>query len=274
MTNQYVPVLKYPGAKWKIADWIISFMPEHHTYVEPFFGSGAVFFRKPMSNIETINDIDERVVNVFRCIRDHSDELINELAMTPYARDTYEETYEVNLSKLSPVKAAVNFLNQSWQGHGFRTNEYKVGWRNDVVGREQMYAVYNYYRLPLWVAQTVDRLKQVQIDNQPALEVIKRHNDKKVLLYVDPPYPLATRAGKQYQYEMQRHDHVALLETLLDFKGLVIISSYDNDLYNSYLKEWHQEEIPALSEYGYKRKEKLYMNFQPPKQISMDELIC
>lgn len=52
-------VMKYPGSKWSIADWIIQFFPEHHSYVEPFFGSGAVLFNKPRSNIETVNDLDD-----------------------------------------------------------------------------------------------------------------------------------------------------------------------------------------------------------------------
>mgnify|MGYP002606369201 CR=1 FL=1 len=39
-------IIKYPGSKWSIADWIINFFPEHHTYLEPFFGSGAVLFNK------------------------------------------------------------------------------------------------------------------------------------------------------------------------------------------------------------------------------------
>ena len=58
-------LIKYPGSKWNIADWILSFFPKHHSYVEPFFGSGAVFFRKEKSNIETINDLDGDVVNFF-----------------------------------------------------------------------------------------------------------------------------------------------------------------------------------------------------------------
>lgn len=51
-------ILKFPGAKWRMADWIISLMPPHKSYLEPFFGSGAVFFCKPPSRIETINDLD------------------------------------------------------------------------------------------------------------------------------------------------------------------------------------------------------------------------
>lgn len=51
-------IMKYPGSKWSLADWIINFFPEHHSYLEPFFGSGAVLFNKPRSNIETVNDLD------------------------------------------------------------------------------------------------------------------------------------------------------------------------------------------------------------------------
>lgn len=39
-------ILKYPGGKWRISDWIIEHIPEHKVYLEPFFGSGAVFLKK------------------------------------------------------------------------------------------------------------------------------------------------------------------------------------------------------------------------------------
>ena len=62
-------IMKYPGSKWGTAQWIISHFPKHHSYVEPFFGSGGVFFNKPRSDIETINDLDGDVVNLFQQIR-------------------------------------------------------------------------------------------------------------------------------------------------------------------------------------------------------------
>jgi len=61
--------MKYPGSKWGLAKWIISHFPEHHSYLEPFFGSGAILFNKPRSNIETVNDLDGDVVNLFDWIR-------------------------------------------------------------------------------------------------------------------------------------------------------------------------------------------------------------
>lgn len=62
--------MKYPGSKWNIAPRLVELIPEHHSYVEPFFGSGAVLFNKPVSDIETINDLDHDVVNIFRCIQE------------------------------------------------------------------------------------------------------------------------------------------------------------------------------------------------------------
>ena len=74
--GQMKPVLKYPGSKWRLAEWIVSLMPPHKSYLEPFFGSGAVFFKKPPSRIETINDLDGEIINLFRCIREQPEELM------------------------------------------------------------------------------------------------------------------------------------------------------------------------------------------------------
>lgn len=62
-------ILQYPGSKWRIAKQIVSLFPPHHTYLEPYFGSGAVLFNKSRSDIETINDLDENVVNFFQWLK-------------------------------------------------------------------------------------------------------------------------------------------------------------------------------------------------------------
>ncbi|GED58403.1 DNA adenine methylase [Brevibacillus formosus] len=64
-------ILHYPGSKCSMADWIIEHIPEHTTYLEPCFGSGAVFFNKESSALETINDHYGDVENLFKVIRDH-----------------------------------------------------------------------------------------------------------------------------------------------------------------------------------------------------------
>lgn len=250
-------VIKYPGAKWRIADWIINHIPSHKSYLEPFFGSGAVFFRKPASRIETINDIDGNVVNLFLCIRNNPEKLCRLIETTPYARQEYYDAFRQH-SKDSFERARL-FLVQCWQGHGFRIC-YKSGWKNDVVGREYAYAVKYWNQLPEWITNIVGRLKQAQIECQPAVDLIKRFNYDNVLIYADPPYLLSTRKlKKQYAHEMSENDHIELLETLIQHKGPVLLSGYDSELYNSYLSTWGNYQIETTAEKGLPRTEKLWI---------------
>lgn len=85
--------LNYPGAKWDMAPWICSLLPKHRSYLEPFFGSGAVLFNKQPSAIETVNDVDGDIVNFFSVLRDSPEELANRIALTPYARDVFEDAH-------------------------------------------------------------------------------------------------------------------------------------------------------------------------------------
>lgn len=131
-------VMKYPGSKWGLARWIISFFPPHHSYLEPYFGSGAVLFRKHRSNIETVNDLDSDVVGLFDCIRRDPERLARAVYFTPYSREMYERTYQEMPD--DPFEKALYFCIRLDQGHGFRTCGGKVGWKNDVQGRERAYA--------------------------------------------------------------------------------------------------------------------------------------
>ena len=227
-------VLKYPGSKWNIARQLVNLIPEHHSYVEPFFGSGAVLFNKPLSDIETINDLDSDVTNLFRCIQKDSERLARLVMTTPYSREEYDRQFEGTDRTLyaSSFQRAAGFLVKCHQGHGFRTNGYKVGWKNDVVGRERSYALWNWYRLPEWIIDIAERLKKVQIENRPALEVIERFDYENVFIYLDPPYLLGTRTAKQYMHEMKDEDHEELLKLILKSKAKIMISGYESDMYS------------------------------------------
>lgn len=257
-------IMKYPGSKWSIADWIISFFQEHHSYVEPFFGSGAVLFHKPRSNIETVNDLDGNVVNLFQWIKNDPERLAHEIYYTPYARQVYDNAFaavpEDSFGK------AVNFYIRLNMGHGFRTNGEKVGWKNDVQGRERAYAATDWCNLPEKILQAAERLRGVQIENRPAVEVMRRFNNKRVLIYLDPPYMLETRHGKQYRCEMDDADQEELLLAALQHKGPVLISGYDSELYNDMLQGWHREETISYSQVCSRKQEILWMNYQPAAQ--------
>lgn len=265
-------IMKYPGSKWAIADWIISFFPEHHSYLEPFFGSGAVFFRKPRSNIETINDLDGNVINLFTWIKKDPEKLAHEIYWTPYARQIYEGSYAAVPE--GSLHQAVNFYIRLQMGRGFRTNGEKTGWKNDIQGRERAYAAGDWCSLPERIMEAAERLRGVQIENRPAVEVMKRFNHKKVLVYLDPPYMPGTRHGKQYRHEMyDEESHIELLDAAVEHKGPVLISGYETDLYNDMLKGWHREEIFCYTQSRSRKREILWMNFEPEeRQLSFADI--
>lgn len=252
----------------------VKLIPEHHSYVEPYFGSGAVFFHKEPSDIETINDLDSDVVNLFQCVQENPEKIASLVYSTPFSREVYDKQFSNSKdgqAEADPYKKALGFLIRCWMGHGFRTNGYKFGWKNDVQGREKMYALCNWVRLPEWVIECVERLRHVQIENRPALEVISRFDYSNVFMYIDPPYVMSTRSGSQYKYEMNDKDHAELLDFLVSTKAKVMISGYESQLYNDKLREWTYNDklrewtkktYLSQAEHGSPRQEVVWMNYQ------------
>ena len=265
------PVLKYPGSKWRMADWIISLMPPHKSYLEPFFGSGAVFFNKRPSRIETINDLDGEIVNLFRCVREWPEELACAVALTPYSREEYERAWSRFKAggKACGIEDARLTLVRYWQSHG-STSVYKGGWKNDRAGREYAYDVRYWRNLPGWVLDAAERLKDAQIEQTQAVELIRRFKHPDVLIYADPPYVVSTRKGKQYVVDMvEDRQHIELLEALKENPGRVIRSGYENELYEKHLQGWMKLHKKALAEGGAARTETVWMNYEPQIEMEM-----
>jgi DNA adenine methylase len=252
------PILKYPGAKWRIAPWIISHFPEHETYVEPYCGSAAVFFCKAPAGHEIINDRYGSIVNLFRVLREHGEELARLIDLTPWARDEYLDCERQFSGTGNDIEDARRFLVRCWQAHGTRFNK-SSGWRN--IGQENNGQTTPVWRqLPARIMATVDRLKHAEIDNRPALEVIARYNSPDCLIYADPPYMLETRNGAYYEYEMTDADHTCLLQALQAHKGMVALSGYAHSIYDESLQDWYRIEYPVIAEHGRRRTEVLWLN--------------
>lgn len=262
-------VFKYPGSKWGITDWIISHFPDHHSYLEPYFGSGAILFNKSRSDIETVNDLDDNVTNLFSWIQRDPERLAHAIYWTPFARTAYEEA--ITTPPKDSLQKAVYFFVKLSQGHGYRTSERRVGWKNDIQGREKAYAARDWAQAPERIIQAAERLRGVQIENKPAIELIPRYNYSNVLIYADPPYVLSTRHGKQYRMEMDDRQQEDMLDVLLAHKGPVLLSGYDNDLYNDRLRGWYREETASQNMSTAKTQEILWMNFEPQRQMNLTD---
>lgn len=259
-------VLKYPGSKWSLAKWIIGHMPPHDVYLEPYFGSGAVFFTKKPVKFETINDLDCDVYNLFRVIRERKAELAEAIRWTPWARKEYTDiipplgTMESIIRTGDPVEDARRFLVRMHMGYGSKTSD-RTGWRNDINGVGRGSSNPRVWKgLPAKILAVADRLMDAQIECQPALKLIERYQRGEVLIYVDPPYPLSTRAKRQYAKEMTDADHAELLDTLDRHPGPVLLSGYSCPLYDDRLPHWTRRTHKANAEGGRERTEVLWLN--------------
>lgn len=254
-------LLNYPGAKWGMAAEIVALVPPHRSYLEPFFGSGAVLFNKPPSAIETVNDIDGDITNFFKVLREQPERLAQAITLTPYSRDVFNDAYKNRGTE--EFDRAYRFAIRSKMGHGFKTYQ-NPGFMIDVYARERSYCVSCWNRLPKDIIAAADRLKGVQIENRPALDIIRRFNFDNVLIYADPPYLLDTRGGKQYRYEMTEQDHLDLLAVLLQHKGSVILSGYPSEMYDRELRGWSRIARKSYNQNADQRTEVLWCNFEVP----------
>lgn len=249
---------KYPGGKWRIAEWIISHFPSHNVYLEPFFGSGGVFFNKEPSYLETINDINGDIVNLFKVCREHPAELSRLLSFTPWAREEYINCYKIEGDE---VERARRFLVRQYQSFG-SANCNLNSWRNSHQYNSPRCAM-QWNELPEMILKICGRLKMAQIENKSAFDLIANYNNSETLIYLDPPYLQSIRKRNLYKYEMSDKQHEELLELIKCSKSKICLSAYDNDLYNERLKGWYTDEKKTTVQMGIQRVEKLYMNYQP-----------
>lgn len=252
-------VLKYPGAKNRESDWICQYIPDHDVYLEPYAGSMAVFFAKKPCRIETLNDLDGNVVNYFSVVRNHPEELAELISWTPFGRDEYYQACEI-LPGDSDIERARKFAVRCWQGFGC-SNLYRNGFRSSQQSNSPR-TTKEWRNLPERLLEASERLRDAQIENLPAVEVIKRYDTKDVFIYADPPYLHGTRKNYLYKHEMSNEQHMELLEVLCQHPGKVLLSGYDNDLYNNMLTGWNKVQKKTCAEGGRARIETLWMNYE------------
>ena len=249
--NGHIRVAKSPfgyfGSKHKIALPILKYLPPHNAWVEAFCGSAAVTLAKDPAPIEVINDTNSEIINLFSQLRKNSSRLCKLVELTPYAR---EELNNARLSKkkLSDLERARRFLVSSMMAINGVFGEAQGGfsYSNSYTRNGKEARVSRWYNLPKRLEIVVERLKHIRIENQDARHLIKNFiNRPATLIYLDPPY-----LGKRSQgYDHDQNDekfHKELLELVCKAHCMVMISSYDNNLYSSMLTPelgWKKVEI-------------------------------
>lgn len=264
------PVLRYYGGKWRLSTWIISNFPRHKVYVEPFCGAASVLLRKKKSSVEILNDRYDRIVSLFRVIRDPESarQLKKLIQMTPYS---YSEYYLARERHEDPIEDARRMIILGQQAHGSTgaSGGKLSGWRRGINNGESPTAS-SWSEIWRQVPRWSSRLRGVFIENNDAFEVISRYDSEETLFYVDPPYIENSRNIQfGYAYEMTDYDHERLSEALHSVKGKVILSGYETNIYSNLYSDWFHISRSTIADKRRAATEFLWMNFDPDLEYSI-----
>jgi len=204
------PILKWAGGKGQLLDRLQPlFPPRFNRYIEPFAGAGAVFFR--LYNLGLIganprlrtvpailNDFNGELMTVYQVVRDHLDELIDELARHQvHVNDPDYYYYVRNLDREpgfmqwpAPVRVARTiFLNKTGYNGLYRVNQ--SGYFNVPFGRYTRPTVLDHAALKA-AQQALQRVDLMCSDFAQPLRLARRGD----FIYIDPPYrPLSRTAS-------------------------------------------------------------------------------
>ena len=211
----------YFGGKSSLAEQIVEIIPGHDTYVEPFVGGGAVFWKKPPSRLEVINDKNKLVTNFYEVCKSesHFKEFAERLNRRAFSEHYFIKTKKIKEPAEMPcTETALDFYYSivtsfSYTGDGLTTDPNLISAYRKRVGD-----------LLSCAGEITERLDGVLILNRSAESLIKRRSkDANVFYFIDPPYPAAAHS---YYSEYSYADYENLIKLLGAVKGKFVLTTY------------------------------------------------
>ena len=255
--------------------WIQTLLPAptwKTTYVEPFCGMMGVLLGRERSGIEIVNDLNGNIVNWWWSVREHPRELARRIWMTPFSREVFGQCVEIlmtgNADRLTRAWAQHVIL---WQNvMAAPVAKVTSNWAPLLTPKQTRSGGLNMRHTEQQIQVLSDRVRDVQLENRDALDLIERTiSFDHALLYCDPPYAGACIDG----YGLDTLDRPRMAELLMAHKGRVAVSGYAGNW--DCLSGWNRHEFRLKITVGPQpdgqrvrdRTEVLWTNFAPPKDL-------
>ena len=202
---------------------ILSLVPEHEHYIEPFFCDPQLFFSKSFSRTETLNDTKGTLVNFYRVLQ-------NERAFR-LLREQLERAHK----------------DAAWRGQLLAYAEEKQRSGQEELGYDVSEACSIFLRSAMdetgacdtaWQeletlrTHYADRLKQVQILSRDAGQILRQLDYEKAFFYLEPTCETD-------------EEHEGLLESLAGLQGKFLLCSSPSKLLARYArtKDWQVQKV-------------------------------
>ncbi len=218
------------GGKKLLRKAIIERFPESFDrYIEVFGGAGWVLFGKKIGKeLEVFNDADSNLINLYRCIKYHREELQKELNWLFVSREQFfDSKSQLETRGLTDIQRAARYF------HVIKVS-FGAGRKNFATNRKDLINSIEY------LAEVQERLKSVVIENKDFENLIKVYDRPSALFYLDPPYHTTE---KYYDESFSYNDHIRLKNTLDSIKGKFILSYNDDDFICELYKDYHIERV-------------------------------
>jgi len=255
MSNVLKTPISYYGGKQNLVSKILPLIPEHELYAEIFCGGAAVFFSKPQSGVEVLNDTNSELINFYQVAQRDFHQLEVLIKITLHSRRLHKDAkviYE-NPHMFDPVKRAWAIWVLSTQSFSAMLDG---TWGYDVSKNTTSKKIHN--KRDSFSEEIAIRLQNVQIECTDALRILNSRDKSTSFFYVDPPY-FNSDCGHYDGYTLE--DFTMLLSRLEKLEGKFLLSSYDSPILQEFVKRnnWSQQyyqQTVSVNPKG-KRKQKL-----------------
>lgn len=232
--NKIGTPLTYYGGKQNLIKVILPLIPPHHTYVEPFVGGGAIFWAKPPSKVEVINDYNRELINFYEVVKNEFVDLEKMIRITLHSRSLHSDASVIYnnghlFTRIQRAWAVWVLCSQSF------SSLLDGPWGYDRIRSTTSSKVAN--KRDSFSEQYAIRLQNVQLENTDALRIINSRDYEDAFHYCDPPY-FNSDCGHYDGYS--RDDYKSLLDCLSNIKGKFLLSSYPSKELEHYVqgKSW------------------------------------
>ena len=248
------------GGKAYLSQWLCSFLPEHTLYCEPFAGGAKLFFAKEPSPILVLNDLDDKIVNLYRVIQnaEKRQKLIKLLNETPYSRSVFQNWKYGDEMTLNDIEKAGRYFFLCKASFAGDVERGGFGMPSKGTGRNPART----FRTAIDSLDIIaDRLKNAVIECLDYADCIQRYDSPETLFYCDPPY---LGVGHYYGNAFSQDDHRTLANLLHEVKGVVMVTHYQNALYDDLYRDWHK-----FTYESFKGSHKAGENEKKPKTVEV-----
>lgn len=208
--------MAWVGGKKALRDEILARFPRNYKrYIEVFGGAGWVLFHKPPGNdFEVFNDFNGNLVNLYRCVREQTEALRNELRYMLNSRLDFEY-----MKGMLHSQAVLPDVRRAAYYYALIRYSYAAG--TSTFG-SQPHAMWNNFPL---IESAAGRLQKVVIENKDCVKLIRQYDRPESFFYCDPPY---YNADQYYEaVSSDGFDHAGLADALLGIKGKFLLSYND-----------------------------------------------